>query len=282
MDKEVIEYEIDNLDSNKLIKKDYLTNNDFTYRFIYEYSLNDLNTLITENYLFNNNNLYVCKLYFNSKKELSYNYKSYDELSFYINSNKTLYDNYEIFLNMYNNYPITTINNKGYLYVEQINMNQLHNIDEIYFYQLIVYIENNNNEINIYLYNHNYYLNFKFDSDTYNVNYISGYYSFFTKSNINYMNEQASNIIISIMDIYTNNMINNNDNIDIWKFIFSVDKNYKLTLYDYNRFDNNINIFVSINENYDESTYNDILTNVNNISSIDNDINFIFLKKYNL
>jgi len=282
MDKEVIEYEIDNLDSNKLIKKDYLTNNDFTYRFIYEYSLNDLNTLITENYLFNNNNLYVCKLYFNSKKELSYNYKSYDELSFYINSNNTLYDNYEIFLNMYNNYPITTINNKGYLYVEQINMNQLHNIDEIYFYQLIVYIENNNNEINIYLYNHNYYLNFKFDSDTYNVNYISGYYSFFTKSNINYMNEQASNIIISIMDIYTNNMINNNDNIDIWKFIFSVDKNYKLTLYDYNRFDNNINIFVSINENYDESTYNDILTNVNNISSIDNDINFIFLKKYNL
>ena len=70
--------------------------------------------------------------------------------------------------------------------------------------------------------------------------------------------------------------------IDIWKFIFSVDKNYKLTLYDYNRFDNNINIFVSINENYDESTYNDILTNVNNISSIDNDINFFFLKKYNL
>tara|TARA_B100000131_G_scaffold321626_1_gene372934 strand:- start:1566 stop:2414 length:849 start_codon:yes stop_codon:yes gene_type:complete len=282
MDKDVIEYEIDNIDSNKLIKKDYLINNGFTYRFIYEYSLNDLNTLITENYLFNNNNLYVCKLYFNSKKELSYNYKSYDELSFYINSNNTLYDNYEIFLNMYDNLPITTINDKGYLYIEQINMNQLHNIDEIYFYQLFVYIENNNNEINIYLYNHNYYLNFKFDSETYNVNYISGYYSFFTKSNIEYMNEQASNIIISIMDIYSNNIINNNDNIDIWKFIFSIDKNYNLTLYDYNRFDNNINIFVSINENYDESTYNDILTNVNNISSIDNDINFVFLKKYNL
>jgi len=282
MDKDIIEYEIDNIDSNKLIKKDYLVGNGFIYRYIYEYSIQNLENIILNNILFTEDSLYICKLYFNSKKILNNNYRSYDEISFYINSNEMLYDNYEIFLKMYDQYPITTINDKGYLYVEQINTNQLHYIDEMYFYQLYVYITNNNNEVNVYLYNHNYYLNFKFDSNTYNVNYISGYYSFFTKTNINYMKDQATDIILNVMDIYINNIINNEDNIDIWKFIFSVDKNYNITLYDYNRFDNNISIFEKINENYVESTYNDILTNVNNISSIEDDINFVFLKKYNL
>ena len=84
MNKDVIEYEIDNINSNILIKKDFLEEYDFFFRYVYEYSLNDLFTLINKNFLFKNPTLYICKLYFNSKKDLTVNYESYDEIVFYI------------------------------------------------------------------------------------------------------------------------------------------------------------------------------------------------------
>ena len=82
--------------------------------------------------------------------------------------------------------------------------------------------------------------------------------------------------------LYGKYVENNNEYVDLWKFVFSIDKNYNIKLYDYNRFNNDIFIFLKIKENTNQYLYNDLLTNINNSFINKQNINLILLKKYNL
>ena len=283
MEKTLIEYNIDNLDSNMLSKQDFLIENNISFTYVIEYSLKDINTIISNNYLFKkNDNLYVGKMYFNSKK-INYNdskYNTSDEYSFYIDSNDLLLINYNNFKEMYSYVSEDELNNNGYLYLEKID-NYLHNINDIYFYQLYAFMQIKNNKLILYLYNHDYYIVVNYSNKKYDVNIINGYFSFFTRNRLSKMRHQAMCIIASVIDIYGKYVENNNNSIDVWKFVFGIDKNFNVKLYDYNRYDGNINIFIDINENKNQYINNDILTNINGFIN-QNDINFVFLKKYNL
>ena len=138
-----------------------------------------------------------------------------------------------------------------------------------------------NNELILYIYNHDYYIVVNYSNNKYDVNIINGYFSFFTRNRLSKMRNQAMCIIASVIDIYGKYIENNNNSIDVWKFVFSIDNNFNIKLYDYNRYDSDINIFININEKKNQYINNDILTNINGFIN-KNDINFIFLKKYNL
>ena len=282
MEQNLINYNID-LQSNMLTKRLFLVKKNIIYPYINEYPLKDINMLIKENYLFKKNNLYVCKLKFNSEKDKKNNYNNnHHDYIFYIDSNENLYNNYINFRNMYKNLSDEVIGNKGYLYLEKIINNPLHNINDIYFFMMFAYMRIKDNNLELYIYNHDYYIVVNYSLDKYTINYINGYYGFFTKENLKKIEDQCKNIIISIIDIYGQYVENDNKSIDIWKFIFSIDKNYNIKLYNYDRFDKNINIFLNIKEDKNQYLYNDLLTNINNAFINSQDINFIFLKKYNL
>tara|TARA_B100001094_G_scaffold333275_1_gene410191 strand:+ start:2074 stop:2928 length:855 start_codon:yes stop_codon:yes gene_type:complete len=283
MEKNIIKYNLDNLDRSMLYKQSFLVQKGIqSYTYINEFPLKNLNSIISNNYLFKKKNLYVCKIYLNKKINNTNNYNTYHENIFYIDSNESLINNYNHFIRNNNHLDLNDINNKGYLYLEKIENNPLHLNDNLYFFQLFSFMRIKNNVLELYLYNYDYYIELNYSLDTYNVNYINGYFGFFNRTNIEIIREQCKKIIISIIDLYGKYVENNNGYIDLWKFVFSIDKNYNIKLYDYNRFNNNIFIFLKIKENKNQYLYNDLLTNINNSFINKQDINLILLKKYNL
>ena len=135
MEKNIIKYNLDNLDRSMLYKQSFLVQKGIqSYTYINEFPLKNLNSIISNNYLFKKKNLYVCKIYLNKKINNTNNYNTYHENIFYIDSNESLINNYNHFIRNNNHLDLNDINNKGYLYLEKIENNPLHLNDNLYFF----------------------------------------------------------------------------------------------------------------------------------------------------
>ena len=282
MEKNLIDFNIDNIDGNLLTKKLFLKKNNIDFTYVIEFKVKDLKNITDNNILFQKPYIYFVSFILESIKDINYKkgWVSYKYVDF-ADSNEDLINTFYKYKKNRKNVSKEHLESEINIYLERLEINPLVNIEDIYFFQVFVYMKIINNNLLVYLYNHYYYITINFNSNFYNVNYINGYSGLFSKNSLEYMKNQVINIVSKVMDLYAKYVENDNESIDIWRFVFSIDNKYKLKLYNYKRYNNDFYIYNYIKEKKNNYTNNDLLTNINNFNTPQNN-NFILLKKYNL